>query len=156
AAEEWTLTIKGHQKEKVAAELVAGLYDASLDALIPHAWNWSKLFGNNTQYIYWNNFGFKSSSQEAGQQGTSHEGIEKEYPSWTLPLEFGGYNRYYNGGRMYKSSMRGNVAMEEGEAEIEIMDPITGEARIERSMAAPAADEKAAGLAAPEVKKSGE
>ncbi len=112
AAEEWTLTIKGHQKEKVAAELVAGLYDASLDALQPHAWNWSKLFGNNTQYIYWNNFGFKSSSQEAGQQETSQEGIAKEYPSWTLPLDFGSSNRYYNGGRMYKSSMRGNVALE--------------------------------------------
>lgn len=112
AAEEWTLTIKGHQKEKVAAELVAGLYDASLDALKPHAWNWSKLFGSNTQYIYWNNFGFKSSSQESSQQDTGHEGIAKEYPSWTLPLDFGSSNRYYNGGRMYKSSMRGNVALE--------------------------------------------
>ncbi|RYD98307.1 MAG: alpha-2-macroglobulin [Sphingobacteriales bacterium] len=104
AAEEWTMTIKGHQKEKVAAELVAGLYDASLEALKPHAWNWSKMFGNNARYIYWNNFGFKSTSQEAGQQDPGAGNIEKEYPSWTLPLDFGGYNRYYSGGRMYRSS----------------------------------------------------
>src|SRR5690606_5170462 len=31
AQEEWTMTIKGHNKEKVAAELLAGMYDASLD-----------------------------------------------------------------------------------------------------------------------------
>src|SRR3546814_8001935 len=35
AAEEWQLTIKGGKKEAVAAELLAGLYDASLDALRP-------------------------------------------------------------------------------------------------------------------------
>ena len=42
-AEEWQLTIKGAKKDAVAAELLAGLYDASLDALKPHAWHWNKL-----------------------------------------------------------------------------------------------------------------
>lgn len=110
AAEEWTLTIKGNKKEKVAAELVAGLYDASLDALKPHSWNWSKLFGTNYQYFSWNNFGFSSRSDAAGQQEAGQEGIEKEYPYWTLPLDFGGYNRYNNGGRMM---LRSNVAKDE-------------------------------------------
>lgn len=107
AAEEWTLTIKGDKKEKVAAELVAGLYDASLDALKPHSWNWSKLFGTNYQYFSWHNFGFSSSSDAAGQQEAGQEGIEKEYPYLNLPIDFTGYNRYYNGGRMM---LRSNVA----------------------------------------------
>jgi uncharacterized protein YfaS (alpha-2-macroglobulin family) len=37
--EEWRLKISGPKKEKVAAEMVAGLYDASLDAFLPHQWN---------------------------------------------------------------------------------------------------------------------
>ena len=41
--EQWRLTIKGNKKEAVAAELLAGLYDASLDALRPHAWRWDPL-----------------------------------------------------------------------------------------------------------------
>ncbi len=44
AADEWTLTIKGNKKEKVAAELLAGMYDASLDAFRAHNWDWNKLF----------------------------------------------------------------------------------------------------------------
>lgn len=135
ASEEWTLTIKGDKKEKVAAELVAGLYDASLDALKPHSWNWSKLFGTNYEYFSWHNFGFSSSSDAAGQQEAGQEGIEKEYPYWTLPLDFGVNRNYYaNGGRMYKSSMRGNVAME-------------------ADAVAPSVDEKTVGFVAPEVKK---
>ena len=39
--EEWRLKITGPQKEKEAAEMAATLYDASLDAFKPHAWNFS-------------------------------------------------------------------------------------------------------------------
>ncbi|MGV3761145.1 alpha-2-macroglobulin family protein [Parapedobacter sp.] len=46
AAEEWQLTIKGNKKETIAAELLAGLYDASLDALRLHRWNWNPLTPN--------------------------------------------------------------------------------------------------------------
>lgn len=59
AADEWTLTIKGNKKEKVAAELLAGMYDASLDAFKPHSWNWSKLFPSVYARNYWtSNYGF--------------------------------------------------------------------------------------------------
>ena len=36
--ETWTAIIKGPDAEKAVAELVAGLYDASLDAYLPHYW----------------------------------------------------------------------------------------------------------------------
>jgi hypothetical protein len=36
--EEWKIKITGSKKDKVAAEMVAAMYDASLDAFRPHAW----------------------------------------------------------------------------------------------------------------------
>jgi uncharacterized protein YfaS (alpha-2-macroglobulin family) len=36
--EEWRLHISGPKKEKVAAEMVAAMYDASLDQFMPHNW----------------------------------------------------------------------------------------------------------------------
>jgi hypothetical protein len=39
--EEWRLKIAGPDKDKAAAEMVAGLYDASLDAFSPHGWYFS-------------------------------------------------------------------------------------------------------------------
>ncbi len=38
AEEQWKITIKGPKGEKVAAELLASMYDASLDAFVKHAW----------------------------------------------------------------------------------------------------------------------
>lgn len=39
--EEWRLKITGPEGEKVAAQLLAGMYDASLDHFVPHAWDLS-------------------------------------------------------------------------------------------------------------------
>lgn len=38
AKETWTAVVTGPGSERVVAEVVAGLYDASLDAFLPHAW----------------------------------------------------------------------------------------------------------------------
>ncbi|MGQ9589017.1 MAG: alpha-2-macroglobulin family protein [Planctomycetota bacterium] len=38
AKETWTAVVSGRRAEKLAAEMVAALYDASLDAYLPHAW----------------------------------------------------------------------------------------------------------------------
>lgn len=53
AAEEWRLTIKGNKKDAITAELLAGLYDASLDALKPHHWNWNRLSPTRWLGLYW-------------------------------------------------------------------------------------------------------
>jgi hypothetical protein len=42
--ETWRLKITGHKKEQVAAEILATLYDASLDAFRKHSWNKMNLF----------------------------------------------------------------------------------------------------------------
>ncbi|MES2678620.1 MAG: alpha-2-macroglobulin family protein [Bacteroidota bacterium] len=39
--EEWTLTVKSKKGDKVAAEMLATLYDASLDAFRPNAWSFN-------------------------------------------------------------------------------------------------------------------
>lgn len=38
AQEKWTFSIKGPDAQKAAAEMLAGMYDASLDAFLPHNW----------------------------------------------------------------------------------------------------------------------
>jgi len=43
--EEWRLKLSGPKGEKLAAEMLAGMYDASLDAFAPHSWNFS-VFSN--------------------------------------------------------------------------------------------------------------
>jgi len=51
--EKWKVTITGNKGEKVAAEMLASMYDASLDQFKPHSWNnlsdvWPTYSGYNT------------------------------------------------------------------------------------------------------------
>ena len=53
--EVWKIKLKGHKGEKIAAELLASMYDASLDALLDHSWQfslYSQLYGNLTWEAY--------------------------------------------------------------------------------------------------------
>lgn len=54
--ETWTMTVEGQKHEKVTAEMLLSMYDASLDAFVPHQWQMSlypstasKLIIHNTQ-----------------------------------------------------------------------------------------------------------
>ncbi|MGC3946976.1 MAG: alpha-2-macroglobulin family protein [Chryseolinea sp.] len=51
-AEQWRLLIKGKNADKVAAEMVASLYDESLDSFRPHDWS-ADLFGTNSPRLIW-------------------------------------------------------------------------------------------------------
>lgn len=47
--EEWRIKISGPQKDRVAAEMVAAMYDASLDQFLPHGWagvDWPTHYGS--------------------------------------------------------------------------------------------------------------
>ncbi len=47
--DEWRITLKGLKAEPIAAEMLAAMYDASLDEIEPHRWNrfaWSPFFPN--------------------------------------------------------------------------------------------------------------
>ena len=73
--EKWKVTIKGHQADKVAAEVLAGMYDASLDQFKEHDWSVPDLYPTYTIPTSWEtggNFAALASQQRYIQ--------EKDYP----------------------------------------------------------------------------
>lgn len=80
ANEKWTVKISGNKGEKVAAEMLTGMYDASLDQFKWHGWNkiniWPALYSN----INWKKDGFKSEeSEERGFYILEEPEIKKSY-----------------------------------------------------------------------------
>jgi uncharacterized protein YfaS (alpha-2-macroglobulin family) len=64
--EQWKLRLKGKDGDKFAAEMVATLYDASLDAFRPHYFNFNVINSYNP-HINWNsNNGFNTANLETG------------------------------------------------------------------------------------------
>ncbi|MBK7212216.1 MAG: hypothetical protein IPH88_02730 [Bacteroidales bacterium] len=78
--EEWKITVRGSKGEKLAAELLAGMYDASLDAFASHEWNFS-LFNSINRQLPW------EISSAFGSRGSSN---------YTFP-----YNYYSRNTRLY-------------------------------------------------------
>jgi len=65
AEETWTLKVSGPDKEAVAAEMVASMYDASLDQFVAHNWNLSLYSYDNYPSHRWRNRYFGLQSQRA-------------------------------------------------------------------------------------------
>lgn len=90
-ADEWTLTIKGNKKEKVAAELLAGMYDASLDAFRGHSWLLGGLYPTVYGSASWmSNYAFGIAPAIALQYYHSevYQGYEKQYDELAgMPVE---------------------------------------------------------------------
>lgn len=123
-AEEWRFKISGAKSEKIAAEMVATLYDASLDEFITHQ------FGRLDIYPSYGNWGNVSPDHgfSVGQSnlladgwnsyGSSYETLQYDYLNWFgFNLGYGGGHRYYtmqmrslrrsrdaDDGRVYKSA----------------------------------------------------
>lgn len=74
--EKWTITVQGENKEKNAAELLTGMYDASLDQFTPHSWSLPYLWQN---YVYRNEFNGSANFNETVS-------IENEIPVSDLPV----------------------------------------------------------------------
>ncbi|GAB3429921.1 alpha-2-macroglobulin family protein [Niabella aquatica] len=87
AGEKWTVKISGYKKEKVAAEMLAGMYDASLDQFHPHQWNtpsiWRNVY-NNTAWNIQNNFAGISATLLNNKQ-TDYQNFEKKYDILLYP-----------------------------------------------------------------------
>jgi hypothetical protein len=81
ANEKWTVKITGNKGEKVAAEMLAGMYDASLDQFKPHSWNRLNIWATLYNSIFWNEKGFeKVESEEYNRKQYDYiDGIEKTY-----------------------------------------------------------------------------
>lgn len=80
--EKWKIKISGNKKEKVSAELLAGMYDASLDQFYPHVWGKPNIWPNNPNRFDWN-----------GNSNFSHDVSKQKY----IPLEqLEGFNKEYD------------------------------------------------------------
>ncbi|MDQ6757822.1 MAG: MG2 domain-containing protein [Bacteroidota bacterium] len=64
--EKWKVKISGSKKEKVAAEMLASMYDASLDQFKPHSWNSLNVWPSYTASHTWN--GWQNFSSVHSQQ----------------------------------------------------------------------------------------
>lgn len=98
--EQWKLKISGANKEKVASELLATMYDASLDAFLPHSFNFylGQSYYNGYLGTYGSDaFGSKTSNLYTSKNWNAY----KEYASHgyddlnLFGLSIGGYNRLY-------------------------------------------------------------
>ena len=73
ANEKWTVKITGSKGEKVAAEMLAGMYDASLDQFKPHSWNSLNIWPGLYNAVSWTENGFNKVESE------EHNNSEQEY-----------------------------------------------------------------------------
>lgn len=81
--EEWRMKITGANGQKVAAELLASMYDASLDAFRPHSWQLPDIHPSIYERISWtggNNFKVISSGNIFSAESVKIPGYEKVYP----------------------------------------------------------------------------
>ncbi len=130
-AEEWRLVIKKTQGEKQAAEFMATLYDASLDAFTPHAWA-MQLYQNNYSRLSWmstkTTFGTDEFTVWDNYRHVSY-GLHKYYDTFNwFSYAFG--NNYYGYGGGVRRSKKESAKM---------MDSAEGEMMMEEvSMSAPA------------------
>ncbi len=114
--EEWRLRITGPKKEKVAAEMLLTMYDASLDAFQSHNYNFNP-FSQNASASYRSFTGFGNS------YGRTH-GYDEYWGSVdeiTIPqLNWFGYNVYNRNHFGGYYNMRGSVISKFGEDRMEL------------------------------------
>jgi hypothetical protein len=124
--EEWTLKIKGKNGEKVMAEMLATMYDASLDAFASNQFALN-LYNSYYASLNWRvHEGFSAISAQIHQR---YWNTGYGYPSrsWDR-MNWFGYNfyGYYYRNAMYSNSERGEVYMSANSAapmnEIEVSD----------------------------------
>lgn len=114
----WSFKIKGPKGEKVTAELLASMYDASLDQFVSHNWYFNPLF-RPTYYSRSNVNAYLSFGTENFRDYFNPDRFYKEYPDLQFDkLEWFGLNFWdnrrfggYASGVMRKSKMDAPMAM---------------------------------------------
>ncbi len=127
AEETWKINIKGRQGDKVAAEMVATLYDASLDAFKNHSWAFNILSYNYARLGWTAGEGFGGNYyrnyQEDWNKSLSAASVNYPYLNW-----FGFERIYYYG---YRRQMLGATPtaarrMEKSMANEEVEEEVFG------------------------------
>ncbi|MGV6829411.1 MAG: alpha-2-macroglobulin family protein [Flavobacteriales bacterium] len=108
--ETWNFKIKGPQGEKVSAEILASMYDASLDAFKPHTWEFSPL----NQPLYYSNTRVNASKSFGLNTFKVHQKPQNYTPYFTQSFDqlnwFGfSFANRYGGGMMVNANTRKNA-----------------------------------------------
>jgi len=111
--EEWRLKIKGKDGEYFASEMVATLYDASLDSFRNNSWSFNiyphHYFRNN--WSNGNNFGIVNTTLTGiTKKHSNYYSKSYDYINW-FGFYLRGYRRYYGKTRMYRSLKSAPVPM---------------------------------------------
>ncbi|MBO94967.1 MAG: hypothetical protein CMI32_08755 [Opitutales bacterium] len=120
AKETWTAVITGNDANKAVAEMVAALYDESLDAYKPHNWrqNFSNLFRRDRSNL---SIRFENAvlnfRQLQGNWKRTHKRVDWNYRGWRSDMigalwgYGGGRNRFFKSGRGEEMAMEDGAPM---------------------------------------------
>ena len=99
---EWTINIPETAKDKKAAELLVGMYDASLDALRPHAWTFDPTYREYVKAVpRWTAKGFETDDDAVWFEQTSANTPDFQFDNFNwFGLNMGGENNWYGGRQM--------------------------------------------------------
>lgn len=108
--EEWRIRISGPAKDKVAAEMVAAMYDASLDAFKPHGWS-QIAFPYTTRTLYVQDaIGFHGAGSAVYQDAPVLEIPNRNFPELNW-FEFPMWGRYPPGMALERSAVMADGAV---------------------------------------------
>ncbi len=110
ANEQWKLIIRGALADKVAAELVATLYDASLDVFRPHYWSWYLMPSFYSYYYSLQSQSFKIASGTAfGYDWNKYrEFYSQSYDQLNL------FGLYFSYGYYHRKDFKRSMKMDSG------------------------------------------
>jgi hypothetical protein len=113
--EKWKVKITGYKNEKVAAEMLASMYDASLDQFKPHSWDQPSVWPVYSNFSKWNgNYNFV---QVQSNQKRIGESLLK-YPDKRYDLLLGDYQSslrfFFSPASAPMIRIRGNVTLDDG------------------------------------------
>lgn len=104
SAEKWVINIKNSDGKPVPAEVLASMYDASLDVFRPNMWSFSPYSYSWPQYG-WQSLPSPKNSASSDYYSPQYSPQLPEYPQLNLYGLFSTYGNYGGSGRMLKMSM---------------------------------------------------
>ncbi|HVZ56462.1 MAG TPA: alpha-2-macroglobulin family protein, partial [Chitinophagaceae bacterium] len=110
--ETWNLTIRGPKKEWVAAEMLASMYDASLDQFKFHAWTLPPVWETSSSSPAWEGTRCFSPSESLGNPfgGTTEKILQKQYDELILHMQRENPLIAIYGYRSMENALEGRVA----------------------------------------------
>ena len=126
--EKWKIKIRGSQTDRVEAEVVSAMYDASLDQFAPAAWSVPDLFNNDEMQSLWQSHDNFSVSQSIGNyiRGEYYGYYPKIYDALKMGLGItrnSGGSPGLTGHRGYQGNLMLSLAQNEEPAPDGVNDP---------------------------------